>query len=131
MIEHRTEISATEEIRDEVLQKFYAYVKQEFPKEVSGLESPKIYPIWIISTETHSIDLTKPLLLELSREEDLYIFFNEETRLLGTGKSKYEALEDFMNSFVEVYTSYKETPLEQLSEKAVEFLKYLESLIKR
>lgn len=152
MIEPRTEISPTEEIGDEALQKFDTYVKQkflkevsglespkicsiwtkqEFLKEVSGLESPRIYPIWTISTETHSIDLTRPLLLELEKEDTVYIFFNEETRILGTGKSKYEALEDFMNSFVEVHTSYTETPSGQLSEKAVEFLKYLESLIKR
>ena len=59
----------------------------------------------MVSTETHSINLTRPLLLELEKEGDLYIFFNEETRILGTGKSKYEALEDFMSSFIEVYTS--------------------------
>lgn len=128
----------TEAFKDEVVEKFNEDIKRSMNEGIvlfSG-SSPapqwpvkRSYPIWRIENEEYHIDFKKPISLELEREGDLYLFYHEYSRILGTGNTKYEALQDFQDAFIEIYTSYAETPKEELTDKAIQLLDYLSGLI--
>lgn len=102
---------------------FYEYLQATFPTHA-------LYPLWKIENESCRILFNKPLLLELYREDEEYIFYHQGTSVSGAGLTKDEARIDFENTFIEVYSSYKEMRKETLTEKAQQYLSYLESLIR-
>lgn len=131
-------IESTETYIDNVAEQFNIYVEKLFDRNIASSSTPspkhhepakRLYSIWSVENEEHHIDFKKPIFLELEREGEAYLFYHEGIRVLGTGITKYEALQDFQDAFIEIYSSYKETPKEKLTDKAIQLLDYFDSLI--
>ena len=82
-----------------------------------------------ISNASKRIAFKNPIVVVVERDPGLIILTHEPTRIFGTGESLQEALKDFEDSFIRVYLSYIETPREQLSDTAMEFVERLKVMV--
>jgi hypothetical protein len=75
-------------------------------------------------------ELTRPLALLISYEENLVFVENEELNLWGEGSSLEEAEESFERFFCHELRVYRKTPVEKMDRSARDKLKAYEDLLK-
>ncbi len=84
-----------------------------------------------ISNARKRITFSKPIVIVMEEDPDLVIFTHEPTRIFGAGETVRDALKDFEDSFIRIYLSYEETPVEELSIGAIAFSDRLKKMVQR
>ena len=82
-----------------------------------------------ISNSSKKLTFKKPIVVVMEEDPGLLIFTHEPTRIFGTGETVREALKDFEDTFIRIYFSYVETPVEQLTAEAVAFTEQLKRMV--
>jgi len=82
-----------------------------------------------ISNSSKRITFKKPIVVVLEEDPGLLIFTHEPTRIFGTGETVRGALKDFEDTFIRIYFSYVETPVEQLTAGGGEFTEQLKGMV--
>lgn len=69
-----------------------------------------------------AVTFKKPLLLELTKGEDLYFVRNDDLNLFGSGETEQKAVDDFIEFLLADYRFYKDSDPAELTLKAKELL---------
>jgi len=73
-----------------------------------------IIPIWKLALKTKTFYTSKPILVKLYQDEDLFFAENENLAVFGTGNTTQEALQDLylhIHYFFEYYKKHNESKL--------------------
>ena len=73
--------------------------------------------------------LAKTLVVSVESDVADIVMSNRKLRIFGVGDDVYQALEDFDRTFTQILESYANTPAEQMSPGAVEYLEELRSYL--
>jgi len=119
-----TEMVSTEMTLTKAVVLGMSILDQELPHSI-------VYPLFHISALGLKLHLRPPLTVAVDDSDEGVIVDNPQLRIWGTGSNKYEALEDFSRTFVEVLRSYEETPEQEMTSDALEYRRLLQSYIRR
>lgn len=69
--------------------------------------------------------LHAPLLVSVEETVDGVVISHDALNVWGAGEDRYTAVEDFAQTFIDVFESYRDTPAERLSVDASQYLEEL------
>lgn len=77
---------------------------------------------------TRTLTLKLPLLVSLTTEDGFFFALNDMLRIVGTGSSEAEAMEDFCSHVVHFYDYYRALPDDKVIGQAVLLKQIFEGL---
>lgn len=83
-----------------------------------------VYPLNVLGDRR----LVRPLVVSVEHDGPEIVMSNGRLRIWGVGADVYEALADFTQTYADVMASYENTPANQLSRGAAEYLRELKAV---
>jgi hypothetical protein len=83
-------------------------------------------PAWQFTAADHVVFSSRPVVIALSRGEQLFFAENENLGIVATGRSVLDAVEDFGEQLVESYLHYRRLGWNDVTGRAVELKRFFE-----
>ena len=83
-------------------------------------------PAWQFRAEKQVVLASKPVIICLTRGEELFFAENETLGIVATGETVFEAVEEFGEQLVDSYFHYKHLPWERTTGEATKLKQFYE-----
>ncbi|MFH2070972.1 MAG: hypothetical protein ABIJ11_07215 [Elusimicrobiota bacterium] len=96
---------------------------------VSEKISSELIPLWSINIDNKCYKLTKPLKLNIFRDNNLWVVENETLSIYGDGESPEEAVNKLKTHIAYYYRHYKNLPKNRLIGRGINLKNLYENLL--
>lgn len=96
----------------------------------NNAKGPWMSPVWSLPAEPKALYASKPILVNVYRDEDLFFAENETLAAYGTGDTPQDAVQDFFMHVVHFYDHYKGLDEGELIGPALKLKKLYKNLFK-
>jgi hypothetical protein len=87
-------------------------------------------PAWRFAAEDHVVLSSKPVAIAISKGEQLFFAENDKLGIVATGRSVFDAVEEFGEQLVESYFHYTRLGWDRVTGRAVELKRFFEDFFR-